>query len=349
MDTIPASLLVTLVGLAGGVVLGLAARLGDFCSLGAIERAVYGEDQRRLRLWGIVLGVAILAAFALDAGGIIQLTTLPYHQVVWNPLASIVGGLIFGYGMALAGNCGFGALARFGGGDLRSFVVVLMIGISGFVALNGPLAELRVFLFPETPSEIPHQGYAHLLAEKTGVPPFVFAALVASGLLTWALSYAPLRQDPQRMAWGAIAGLAIVSAIWGSAWVHEISLGATTVEGHTYTASLGRTLLWLMTSSAGGISFSVGSVAGVLIGAFIGSIIRGRFRWEACEDPRELGRQISGAALMGIGGVIAMGCSIGQGLTAFSSLAYSAPITLAAITVGSLVGLRHILMGFEPE
>lgn len=349
METIPASILVTLIGLGGGFVLGLAARLGDFCTLGALERAWYGGDQRRLRLWGIVLGTAILCAFGMDAGGLFDITALPYHQIAWNPAASIMGGLLFGYGMALAGNCGFGAMIRLGGGDLRSFVVVLVIGIVGYMAMNGPFAEARVLLFPETPSAAKHQGYAHGLSELTSLPPFVFAALVASGLITWALADNALRARPAQIAWGIVIGIATVSAFWGTAWVHSSSLGAVEVEGHTFTAPLGRTLLWLMTSSAGGISFSVGSVSGVLLGAFIGSILQRGFRWEACEDPRELGRQITGAAFMGIGGVVALGCSIGQGLSAFAALAYSAPLTIGAIAIGGLVGLRHMLVGFEPE
>ena len=349
METIAPGALAALVGLFGGVVLGLAARVGDFCTLGALETAVYGGDQRRLRMWGIAIGAAILGAFALDAGGAISLTALPYHQIAWNPLASIAGGLVFGYGMALAGNCGFGALARFGGGDMRSIVVVVVIGIVGFMAMNGPLAALRVAVFPELPAEAAHQGYAHLAAEALNLPPFVPAALVASGLIAWALAYEPLRASPRHLAWAAVAGLAIVSAFWGTTRVADLTLGAVVVEGHTFTAPLGRTLLWLMTSSAGGISFSVGSVAGVLIGACAGSLMKGRFRWEACEDPRELGRQIGGAALMGVGGVVALGCSVGQGLSAFASLAYSAPVTLAAIVGGGLLGLRHMIQGFQPE
>lgn len=349
MESFPPGALAALVGLAGGLVLGLAARLGDFCTLGALETAAYGHDQRRLRMWGVALGTAILAAFALDAAGVISVTSLPYHQIAWNPVASIVGGLTFGYGMALAGNCGFGALARFGGGDMRSLVIVVVIGIVGFMAMNGPLAPLRVAVFPELPAEAAHQGYAQLFGEALGLPPFVPAALAASALLAWGLGHQPLRRSPRQVGWAMAAGLAIVSAFLGTTVVAEATLGATIVEGHTFTAPLGRTLLWAMTSSAGGISFSVGSVAGVLAGAFAGSVVRGRFRWEACEDPRELGRQISGAALMGMGGVVAMGCSVGQGLTAFAVLAYSAPVTLLAIAAGGLLGLRHMIQGFQPE
>jgi hypothetical protein len=100
-----------------------------------------------------------------------------------------------------------------------------------------------------------------------------------------------------------------------------------------------------MTSTGQTLSFGIGSVAGVWLGAFVGSLIKGHFRWEACEDPRELRRQIFGAAMMGVGAVVALGCSIGQGLSAFSLLAFSAPLTFAAIFVGARFGLTHLIEG----
>lgn len=337
-----------LLGLAGGTVLGLAARLGEFCTFGAIESAYMGQDQRRLRLWGIVLGTAILSVFTLDAFGQLNIGQTLYHRVEWNPLASIAGGLIFGYGMALSGNCGFGALARFGGGDLRAMVVVIVIAISGFFTLNGPLAPLRVMLFPTEDATAP-QGIAHLLSDIFGTPPLLFAIIIAAALITWALLYAPLRQRKVEIFWGIAAGLAIASAFWGTSVLREASFEEITLRGHTFTAPLGATLLFLMTSSGAGFGFSTGSVLGIMIGAFVGSHIKGHFRWEACEDPRELGRQVTGACLMGIGGVIAVGCSIGQGVSAFSTLAYSAPVTLAAIVVGAILGIKHLLAGFAPD
>jgi uncharacterized membrane protein YedE/YeeE len=103
-----------------------------------------------------------------------------------------------------------------------------------------------------------------------------------------------------------------------------------------------------MTSSAGGsVGFGVGSVAGVVAGACIGSILRGQFRWEACDDPRELRRQIFGAVLMGIGAVLALGCTIGQGISAFSVLSFSAPIVFASIFIGAALGLRQLIGGLS--
>lgn len=120
-------------------------------------------------------------------------------------------------------------------------------------------------------------------------------------------------------------------------------LAGVPVGGLSFVTPVGRTLIYLMTSTAGGIDFSIGAVLGVMGGALAGSLWRGRFQWVACEDPRELGRQVGGAALMGIGGVIALGCSVGQAISAFSTLAWSGPVSLAAIAAGALFGLRSLI------
>lgn len=293
----------------------------------------------------MVLGVAILTTQALALTGWIELENSFYHTIHWNPLASIIGGLVFGYGMAMAGNCGFGALVRFGSGDLRSLVVVVVMAIVGFIVLSGPLAPLRVLLFLQPEANGP-QGIVHDLG-LMGLPAPVTVALIGVSALAWGLGHAPLRARPQMIAWGAAAGLAVSWSFFGTSWLYDHSLGAVQIEGPSFTAPVGRTLIFLMTSTAGGITFSVGSVVGVMAGALIGSMIRGLFKWEACEDPRELGRQIGGAALMGAGGVVAMGCSVGQGVSAFAALAWSGPVTLIAIVAGAAFGLRRLIGGFQ--
>jgi uncharacterized membrane protein YedE/YeeE len=348
MENLPFGVWAALAGLIAGVVLGLSARLGDFCTLGALESALYGDDQRRLRLWGVVLAVAIFGTYLGSSLGFIDIGGSIYHQIAWDPAASIFGGLLFGYGMAMAGNCGFGALVRFGGGDLRSLVVVVVMGVFAFVALSGPLAPLRIALFAQTDATGP-QGVANAVQGLTGLPPLLTAGAIALGLLAWALAHQGLRRSPRQLAWGVAAGLAVVWSFMATSWLASASFGEVQVEGLSFTAPLGRTLIWLMTSTAGGVSFSVGTVCGVLVGAFAGSLWRGLFRWEACEDPRELGRQVSGAAMMGVGGVVALGCSVGQGVSGFATLAWSGPVTLAAIGLGAVIGLRRLIGGFQPD
>ena len=341
--------LVALVGLLGGILLGLAARIGRFCTLGAIEDLYYGESPLRLRMWGIAIGVSVIGTFGLSAFGLLDLEQTLYLGRVWNPLASIVGGLIFGYGMALAGNCGYGALARMGGGDIRSFLIVLVMGLSAYVTLGGPLSGLRLKLFGTAAPEPSPTSMAHSTSQLTGLSIETTGMSIGLIILVLTLLSSSLRKSPSHIVWGAVAGLAVVSGWAGTQWVASNGFDATPVLSHTFSAPIGETILYAMTSSGNTISFGTGSVAGVLIGAFIGSMIKGHFRWEACDDPRELRRQILGATLMGMGAVIAVGCSVGQGLSAFSVLSYSAPLTLFCIMIGAAIGLRQLIWGFSPS
>lgn len=330
-----------LVGLISGLILGFCARMGDFCTLTALETAFLGRDTRRLHIWAVVLATAILGVHLAADAGYADLSGTFYRMLVWNPVASIVGGLVFGYGMALAGNCGFGALTRAGEGDIRSLVIVIVLGISAYFTLSGPLGPLRNMLFPQELQTDP-SGIAYSLGEMIPLPPLAFAAVISAALALWGLSHPGLRR-PLALIWAAGVGLAVVVAIAGTSAIADDSLQGVQIEGPSFTAPVGRTILYLMTSTGTLPSFSVGSVIGTLLGATAAAFARGSFRWEACDDPRELGRQLLGAALMGIGGVVAMGCTIGQGLTGFATLAWSGPVTLAAICAGAYVGLQQLV------
>ena len=328
---------VALVGLLGGVVLGLAARVGRFCTLGAIEDLFWSSDTRRVRMWGLAVGVAVVGTqFFLFLGEQVTISLLSWQ---WNPLASLCGGGLFGYGMVLAGNCGYGALARLGGGDLSGLVVVMVMGVAAWAVLSGPLAPLRIWLFPIERGAA--SGFHDILAPLFSLDPAVMGVLV--GAVVVALSVRGLSRS--QAVWGGAVGLAVVSGWVGTAGVARVGFGAEAVQSHSFAAPLGETLFYMMTDRP--LSFGIGSVVGVLIGAAAGAWLKGEFRWEACDDHRTLKRQICGAVLMGVGAVVAMGCSVGQGLTAFSLLTWGAPVTLAAIFAGAAVGLRHLIVGFR--
>ena len=334
-----------LVGLIGGIALGLAARIGRFCTLGAIEDLLYSSDDRRMRMWGIAIGTAIIGAHLSMSSGLLNGGDTAYLERVWNPLATVVGGLIFGYGMALSGNCGYGALARLGGGDLRSFVIVLVMGLSAYVVMSGPLAEVRVWLFPVELQASTPQGFSQLAA-NWGIGYEITGLVVGGGLIALALASSEMRRSPGHMFWGVVVGLAVVSGWVGTTWIAATGFGNEPIETHAFAAPIGDTIYYAMTASGNALSFSVGSVLGVVIGAMLGSYSKGHFRWEACEDPRELRRQLLGAALMGTGAILSVGCSVGQGISAFSVLAYSAPLAFLAIFIGASIGLKQLITGF---
>ncbi len=337
-----------LIGLIGGLALGVAARVGRFCTLGAIEDVLYSSDDRRLRMWGIAVGIAVIGTHLALSTGLLEAAETAYLDRVWNPVATIIGGLLFGYGMALSGNCGYGALARLGGGDLRSLVIVIVMGLSAYVVMSGPLAHARIWLFPVEADAESVQGISQFALQNFGISYATTGMIVGAALILFALGSREMRSSPGHIFWGAIVGLVVVSGWIGTYWIAQNGFAAEPIETHTFAAPIGDTIYYGMTASGNTVSFSVGSVLGVIIGACLGSYSKGHFRWEACDDPRELKRQIGGAALMGVGAILAVGCSVGQGISAFSLLAFSAPVASIAIFAGAAFGLRQLIHGYLP-
>lgn len=345
LDWISDSALAVAIGIFGGILLGLAARIGRFCTLGAIEDVLYAGMDTRIRMWVLAIGLAMVGTFGLAGLGWFDASQVFYHTSGWSPVLSIAGGLLFGYGMALAGACGFGALARFGGGDLRAFVIVMVMGITAYATLSGPLARLRVWATEATMLPTGSGGYAELIGSGLGLNATIVGVLIGVAIVVAALYSASFRAERSAMIWAAIVAVAIVSGWAGTQWIASNGFDGVGVVSHTYSAPMGDSILYVMTASGGGYGFGVGSVFGVLVGALAGSFIKGHFRWEACEDPRELKRQILGAAFMGVGAIMALGCTIGQGISAFSVLAFSAPIVFASIFAGAAIGLRQLILG----
>lgn len=348
LDVVGEGNVAALIGAFGGIILGLAARLGRFCTLGAIEDYIYGGSDIRLRMWGLAIGLSVIGTFGLSGLGLVSETGSFYLATGFMPFMAIAGGLVFGYGMAIAGNCGYGALARLGGGDLRNFVLVVVLGTSTYATLSGPIAWLRIAYLPTPRAASEPQGIAHGLGNAIGVNPIMIGLAIGILITAFALNSKGFRDDRRATFWSAMVATAILIAWVGMTSVNRTGFEELGIVSHTFAAPIGETILYAMTASGQTLSFAIGSVAGVWVGAFVGSLLKGHFRWEACDDPRELRRQIIGAGLMGVGAALAMGCSFGQGLSAMSVLAYSAPLTLFGIFLGAWVGLRQLVEGLVP-
>lgn len=348
MESWPASAVVALAGALGGIVLGLSARLSRFCTLAAFEDAMFGGDGLRLRMWGLAAAVAIACAAGAATTGVVDFSDSIYQTMALNPVGWIVGGLLFGVGMALCGTCAYGTLVRLGGGDLKALVVFVVLGISAYMAIAGPTALLREATLnhfalgtaPDTPRTL-----ITLLSDRGPTLALTIPTLIAALIAAACLSSPAFRRSPRHL-FGAIAvGLAITSG-----WLATGTLGADPFDpqplvSHSFSVPLGQTIIYLMTMSSSSLTFGIGATFGVVCGAFLGALIKREFRWEAADDAREMRRHLLGAFLMGTGGVYAGGCTIGQGLSAASLLAFSAPVVIAAIWCGVWLGLTYLMEG----
>jgi uncharacterized membrane protein YedE/YeeE len=345
LHSIPEALMGTLIGFAGGILLGLAARIGRFCTLGAIEDALYGQNNNRLRMWGTAIGMAMLLVHLALAQGLISTSNSYPLTVPFTPLLTVFGGLLFGLGMAFSGNCGFGALARLGGGDLRSFVIVLVMGVSAYVTLGGPLSPLRIWLVELLSVQPATTSFSALLSSSTGMPASYIGLLLGAGVFGFSVWNRAFWEEKGNVIWGALVGLSVASGWIGTHLIAQVGFSGLRPVSHGFTAPVGSTILYFMTSSGQTLNFGIGSVCGVWAGALTSSLMKGHFRLEACEDPRELQRQITGAVMMGIGGVLAIGCSVGQGISAMALLSINAPLALSSIFIGAYFGLNHLISG----
>jgi len=347
MIDIPTGILVAAIGFAGGIGLGLAARIGRFCTLGAIEDAVFSGDLKRMRSWVLAMAVAIVGTWTLDAGGLINVKESFYLADTINLPALVAGGLMFGIGMALVGTCGYGALARAGGGDLKSLVIVVVIGISAYMASGGVTAIARISWLEPLAVKLPAAQSLPALGESlTGVALGSLApAAVAVVLLFWCFRDAEFRAAPRPILAGIMVGAMIVLGWFATGYVGNDPFEEQRLMSFTFVRPLGDTLIYLMTFTGASINFGIGATLGVIAGSAAGSLAKREFRWEACDDARELKRQIFGGFLMGTGGLLSLGCTVGQGLSAVSVLALSAPIVLAAIFAGAWLGLIYLVEG----
>ena len=173
----------------------------------------------------------------------------------------------------------------------------------------------------------------------------ILTVSIAAALAIWTLADGRLIRSPRLLASGLAVGAAIAFGWLATGWLADDEFDPTRVSSLTFVAPLGDTILYIATFSGARLNFGIGSVAGVVAGSFAAAMLARGFRWEACDDARELKRHMTGALLMGIGGVMSMGCTIGQGLTAFSTLAVSAPITMLAIACGARLGLEFTMTG----
>jgi uncharacterized protein len=347
------------------VLFGAIAQRTHFCTMGAVADIVNIGDWTRMRMWVMAIGVAMIGFNGMVALGWVDASKSIYGGVRFMWLSALVGGAMFGFGMVLASGCGSKTLVRIGGGNLKSLVVLLMLGIAAFATLKGITAVARVatvdMVFVAVPAG---QDLPSLLAAASGISKATLAAVLGLGLggalLAWALA-APSGRSGETLLAGLGTG-AVVAAMW---WVSGqlgyvaedpntlqeafVATNSQRMEALSFVAPVAFTLDWLMFFSDKSKLLTMGivSTVGVIVGSAAVALLSRSFRWEGFRNAADTADHLIGATLMGVGGVTALGCTIGQGLSGVSTLSLTSFVALAAIIAGSVAALRFQVWRIE--
>ncbi|MCO5148054.1 MAG: YeeE/YedE family protein [Aquamicrobium sp.] len=338
-------------GLVIGLAFGIAARATGFCLVSGLRGwwAPAGTGTAKIRAFALALALAIAGSQALDAAGLVDLRRSLYAQTSFAPALILTGGLLFGYGMVLANGCGARALVLLPGGNLRSFVVLVSLGIAAYATLSGLIAPLRIAASavgvvaspPDLAAALAPYGFSEPAAR------LVLALPLATILAFLALRPAA-RGERGTLAGGAAVGLAVVAGWYATGVLGADDFQPAPLASLTFVAPVGETIQYAMLATGMRPSFGVAIVAGVFLGALATALVTRTLLLEGFASPQAMLRSMAGGALMGVGGALALGCSIGQGLTGLSTLAPASFVAAGGILGGAWVALRGPLRVARP-
>ncbi|MHB1084480.1 MAG: YeeE/YedE family protein [Thiobacillus sp.] len=361
------------------LVLGAVVNKTNFCTMGAVSDWVNMGDTGRFRAWVLAIAIGVLGVMVLEASGLIKLTSTfpPYRQnnLVW--LENILGGVLFGIGMTLASGCTNRTLVRVGGGNLKSIVVLLVVAVIAYFMINpfpGSDKTLYSTLFypwtnPTTIALTTQQDLgAMLFSHNVATGRMVMGGVIGVLLLGWVFKSADFRSSFDNILAGLVVGLVVVAAWYMTSnvmvsadgevmslqafvqnWdfyapagaVRPADAGPLAAQSFTFVNPMGQTLGYVASGFKGTLlTFGIMAVSGVIVGSLLWALVSRRFRIEWFASVSDFVNHVIGAALMGFGGVLAMGCTIGQGVTGFSTLALGSILAFAAIVLGSAVTMK---------
>ena len=336
--------LVILAGLVIGFIYGAVGLLSGFCLMSSMRGFLAEGDGRLVRSYALAIAVAIAASQVLAGSGAVDLGKSIYLQQSFSAPVLFLGGLLFGYGMVLSNGCGSRALVLLGRGNLRSFVVVIVLAIAAQMTLKGLIAPARIALVQASQITVTVNSLPLLLA---GLGPTVSrvlaAAVVVVALILFAVAHPAFRRSPGQIAAGVIVGLLVAGGWYVTGYFGADDFNPVPVTSLTFIAPIADSLQYAMLSTGLTLNFGIATVGGVFAGSLVTALATGRFKLEGYSSPRHMLRSAGGAALMGIGGVVAFGCPIANGLTGVSTLAVGSFIAVAGILLGTVAGLRGSL------
>jgi uncharacterized protein len=349
------------------VVMGVVANKTNFCTMGAVSDWINMGDTGRMRAWVLAMAVALAGVVVLEALGKINLsgeTFPPYRSASFAWPRFILGGLLFGFGMVLASGCGNKTLVRVGAGNLKSLTVLLIAAALSYWMLWSPLYEKAFlpWLQPLTVNlaqyGIPTQELGSALSALFGLKPsrdfnLVVAALAAAGMLLFVFKSRDFRESRDNILGGAVIGAAIVAGWYltggalGQAWKEYADMATDVpsrvqVQSYTFISPMGDSVRYLLApGKLTLLNFGVMALAGVIAGSFLYAVFTKSFRVEWFASFGDFANHAVGAVLMGVGGVLSMGCTVGQAITGMSTLALGSILTFVFIVLGAVLAMKY--------
>lgn len=334
-----------------GINFGVISRLTAFCFRSAVLEILARRIGFQLRSWLVAMATAVVSTQALILLEFIDISESIYlsSSLMW--LTLIIGGVLFGIGMILARGCGARHIVLLSGGNLRSAVVISVLGIVAYMTLRGILALPRTALEGVGTFDLETVGFnSQSIGEMSGHPeivPIVISVLFVVIALTAFLRTAERKLTPALT--GLIVGLLIAAGWYVTGVLGFDEFEPVRTESLTFTAPVGNAIQYLMTYTGATADFGILAVAGVLVGSFVVAMVRGEWHLQGFETPHQLLRYTLGGALMGFGGVLALGCTVGEGLSGLSTLSLGSLIAVASIFVGALIGDILVRRDFAPR
>jgi hypothetical protein len=350
--------LIAWLGFALGAGFGFVGNKTNFCTMGAVSDIVNMGDWTRMRMWLLAIAVAVLGVGALQAAGLVDTRKSIYASANFAWLSNVVGGLLFGVGMTLASGCTSKTLIRIGGGNLKSLVVFFVLGVSAYMTLTGLFGVWRVATLDTVSVKLGStQDLPTLLSAAFGIsraaadrwiPPLLGLALLA---------FVFARREARRadvLLGGIVVGLIVVGGWYVTGHVGFVKEHPETLE-EAFIATTGNRpeslslvapyaytleLLMFWSDASRHVTFGIATALGIVAGSLAWALVSRTWREESFPDAQDLKRHLLGAVLMGFGGITALGCTIGQGLSGVSTLAIGSFVTLLSLVAGAALTMK---------
>ncbi|MBN8982307.1 MAG: YeeE/YedE family protein [Rhizobiales bacterium] len=332
-----------LIGLAFGVV-GL---LSGFCLLSSLRDWWTADDGRKIRSYALALAVAIVGTQFVAGAGLVDIGKSLYLQPSFSAPLMFFGGLLFGLGMVLSNGCASRAVVLLGKGNIRSLVVLVIIGVTAQMTLKGLFAPTRLAFLQWTqftPSAVSAPALLSSLGVSESIARIAVTLIAAGALSVFAFSDRQFRRSYGQIAAGLAVGSLVVAGWLATGWLGADEFNPKPATSLTFISPIADTVQYVMFSTGLSLNFGIALFAGVLTGSAATAVLTGRFQLEGYTSAAHTARSISGAVLMGSGGAMAYGCSIGQGLTGLSTLAMPSLVAVAGIIAGAALGIRRIVV-----